>query len=167
MYALTKVVCDHRHGKYSLYALTKVVCDHRHGKYSLYALTKVVCDHRHGKYSLYALTTGIVFEYHLKTGVAKDWLASDLKYGTDRLNKAVDCVKRWPEVDSIRYADPMNSAVGSYNNTVCNHPAQHHTVTELIARGTYVPKMLPRNRLQKQKSVNHDPFDSWQMWQYL
>ena len=69
---------------------------------------KVVCDHRYGKYSLYALTTGIVFEYDLKTGVAKDWFPSDLKYGTDHLNKSTDCVKRWPEVDPLRYADHID-----------------------------------------------------------
>ena len=48
---------------------------------------KVVCDHRYGKYSLFALTTGIVFEYDLKAGVVKDWLASYLKYGTVHLNR--------------------------------------------------------------------------------
>ena len=73
-----------------------------------HTVQKVVCDHRYGKYSLYALTTGIVFEYDLKTGVVKDWFPSDLKYGTDHLNKTTDCVKRWPEVDPLRYADHID-----------------------------------------------------------
>ena len=73
-----------------------------------HTVQKVVCDHRYGKYSLYALTTGIVFEYDLKTGVVKDWFPSDLKYGTDHLNKTIDCVKRWPEVDPLRYADHID-----------------------------------------------------------
>ena len=73
-----------------------------------HTVQKVVCDHRYGKYSLYALATGIVFEYDLKTGVVKDWFPSDLKYGTDHLNKTIDCVKRWPEVDPLRYADHID-----------------------------------------------------------
>ena len=73
-----------------------------------HTVQKVVCDHRYGKYSLYALTTGIVFEYDLKTGVVKDWFPSDLKYGTDHLNKTIDCVKRWPEVDPLRYVDRID-----------------------------------------------------------
>ena len=56
-----------------------------------HTVQKVVCDHLYGKYSLYALTTGIVFEYDLKTCVVKDWFPSDLKYGTDHLNKTIDC----------------------------------------------------------------------------
>ena len=73
-----------------------------------HTVQKVVCDHRYGKYSLYALTAGIVFEYDLKTGVVKDWFPSALKYGTDHLNKTIDCVKRWPEVDPLRYADHID-----------------------------------------------------------
>ena len=57
------------------------------------AAVKVVCDHQYGKYCLYELTTGIVSEYELKTGVVKDWFPSDLKHGTDHLNKTVDCEK--------------------------------------------------------------------------
>ena len=73
-----------------------------------HTVQKVVCDHRYGKYSLYVLTTGIVFEYDLKTCVVKDWFPLDLKYGTDHLNKTIDCVKRWPEVDPLRYADHID-----------------------------------------------------------
>ena len=73
-----------------------------------HTVQKVVCDHRYGKYSLYALTTGSVFEYDLKTGVVKDWFLSDLKYGTDHLNKTIDCVKTWPEVDPPRYTDHID-----------------------------------------------------------
>ena len=73
-----------------------------------HTVQNVVCDHRYGKYSLYALTTGTLFEYDLKTGVVKDWFLSDLKYGTDHLNKTVDCVNRWPEVDPLRYANHID-----------------------------------------------------------
>ena len=73
-----------------------------------HTVQKVVCDHRYGKYSLFAMTTGILFEYDLKTGVVKDWLASYLKYGTVHLNKTTDCVKRWPEVDPLRYSDHID-----------------------------------------------------------
>ena len=73
-----------------------------------HTVQKVVCDHRYGKYSLYALTNGTVFESDLKTGEVKDWFPSDLKYGTDHLNKTTDCVKRWPKVDPLRYADHID-----------------------------------------------------------
>ena len=91
-----------------------------------HTVQKVVCDHRYGKYSLYALTTGIVFEYDLKTGVVKDWFPSDLKYGTDHLNKTIDCVKRWPEVDPLRYADHIDRM--KQHIAFCCHIIQQHGV---------------------------------------
>ena len=91
-----------------------------------HTVQKVVCDHRYGKYSLYALTTGIVFEYDLKTCVVKDWFPSDLKYGTDHLNKTTDCVKRWPEVDPVRYADHIDRMKQHIKFCCCI--IQHHGV---------------------------------------
>ena len=73
-----------------------------------HTVQNVVCDHRYGKYSLYALTTGIVVQYDLKTGVVKDRFPSELKYRTDHSNRTTHCVKRWPEVDPLRYADHID-----------------------------------------------------------
>ena len=47
-------------------------------------------------------------QYDLKTGVVKDWFPSELKYRTDHSNKTTHCVKRWPEVDPLRYADHID-----------------------------------------------------------
>ena len=111
-----------------------------------HTVQKVVCDHRYGKYSLVALTTGIVFEYDLKTGVVKEWFPSDLKYGTDHLNKTIHCVKRWPEVDPLRYADHIDRLK---QHIVCNQPAVDDTATELTACAEAATR-----RLQQQKSVD-------------
>ena len=139
-----------------------------------HTVQKVVCDHRYGKYSLYALTTGIVFEYDLKTGVVKDWFRSLLKYRTDHLNKTIDCVKRWPEVDPLRYADHidrmkqiLNCAVGSYSNTVCNQSALHDTVTEPTARAEAATRKQTTTAKVRGQSVNYELFDWWQVWPYL
>ena len=74
-----------------------------------------------------------MFEYDLKTDVVKDWFPSDLKYGTDHLNKTTDCVKRWPEVDPLRYADHIDRMkqhiefccriILLSHHTVCDQPA--------------------------------------------
>ena len=96
------------------------------GRAENHTVQKVVCDYRYGKYSLYALTAGIVFEYDLKTGVVKDWFPSELKDDTDHLNRTIDCVKRWPEVDLLSYADHINKM--KQHIEFCCHIIQQHSV---------------------------------------
>ena len=91
-----------------------------------HTVQKVVFDYRYSKYSLYALTAGIVFEYDLKTGVVKDWFSSELTDDTDHLNRTIDCVKRWPEVDLLSYADHINKM--KQHIEFCCHIIQQHSV---------------------------------------
>ena len=91
-----------------------------------HTVQKVDFDYQYSKYSLYALTAGIVFEYDLKTGVVKDWFSSELTDDTDHLNRTIDCVKRWPEVDLLSYADHINKM--KQHIEFCCHIIQQHSV---------------------------------------
>ena len=82
----------------------------------------MVCDHRYGKDSLYALTRSIVFEYDLKTCVVKDRFPSELK--TRTVNTTIGCVKRWPEVDPLRYADHIDKKK-EHMESCCNITREH------------------------------------------
>ena len=88
--------------------------------------------------------------------------------------RTIDCVKRWPEVDPLRYADHIDKMKQHIQfccriilYTVCNQPALHDTVTKLTRRAEVATRKETATAKIRGHSVNYELFDSWQVWPYL